>query len=473
MKCPNCGAEMKEGLLYCEYCGEDIHIVPDFEPELEQNIEQSLKDIVKSVSPSAKQSVTDGQMPEHQTQSEQTQQKDSKVAVGWCALALFVIVILWAGVKIFHFYSLDYQLAQAATATANAQYERAIGYYERAMELDRTNVDLKLKLAQVYFLKNDKESYEYWLRQVAEDPRTESEQLESVYGKLIAIYKAREDYQTINDMLVACQLESIREAYRTYIAEMPIFSVPDGEYDEVKALKLTAEGKGKIYYTMDGQVPDANSEIYTSPILLEDGDYDIKALYVNENGIHSKVAEAWYHIAVTELEPPELNIDSGEYNSLVFITVTNDTSNIYYTTDGTIPTTNSIRYTEPIPLPLGESNFYFARLENGQSSVVVDRSFTFTLHTDITPAIAVDKVRENELQSGKIIDNNGHFDEDSEDRYLYHYLNLMKLEGQDTLVYVVAEVLEAEGRQTRTGIYFAVDVFTGELYHLQSDSIHL
>ena len=34
MKCPNCGAEMEEGKLYCEHCGEDIHIVPDFEPEV-------------------------------------------------------------------------------------------------------------------------------------------------------------------------------------------------------------------------------------------------------------------------------------------------------------------------------------------------------------------------------------------------------------------------------------------------------
>ncbi|MGN1146214.1 MAG: zinc-ribbon domain-containing protein, partial [Acetatifactor sp.] len=39
MKCPNCGAKMPENSLYCEHCGEDIHIVPDFEPELELNIE--------------------------------------------------------------------------------------------------------------------------------------------------------------------------------------------------------------------------------------------------------------------------------------------------------------------------------------------------------------------------------------------------------------------------------------------------
>ena len=47
MKCPNCGAEMKEGTLYCEHCGEDIHIVPDFEPEIEYNMEQTLHDIAR------------------------------------------------------------------------------------------------------------------------------------------------------------------------------------------------------------------------------------------------------------------------------------------------------------------------------------------------------------------------------------------------------------------------------------------
>ena len=51
MKCPNCGAEMEEGKLYCEHCGEDIHIVPDFEPEVEYNMEQTLSDIAKEMEP--------------------------------------------------------------------------------------------------------------------------------------------------------------------------------------------------------------------------------------------------------------------------------------------------------------------------------------------------------------------------------------------------------------------------------------
>ena len=40
---------MTEGHLYCEKCGEDIHIVPDFEPELERNMEQTIHTILEEL----------------------------------------------------------------------------------------------------------------------------------------------------------------------------------------------------------------------------------------------------------------------------------------------------------------------------------------------------------------------------------------------------------------------------------------
>ena len=49
MNCPKCGAKMESGKLYCPNCGEEIKIVPDFEPELEYNMEQTLHDIVKDI----------------------------------------------------------------------------------------------------------------------------------------------------------------------------------------------------------------------------------------------------------------------------------------------------------------------------------------------------------------------------------------------------------------------------------------
>ena len=49
MKCPNCGNEMTENTLYCEHCGEDIHIVPDFEPDIDLHLEQFITEISDEV----------------------------------------------------------------------------------------------------------------------------------------------------------------------------------------------------------------------------------------------------------------------------------------------------------------------------------------------------------------------------------------------------------------------------------------
>ncbi|MGN0346543.1 MAG: chitobiase/beta-hexosaminidase C-terminal domain-containing protein [Lachnospiraceae bacterium] len=45
MTCPKCGAELKDGNLLCEKCGEEINYVPDFEPEIEQSISETLSEL--------------------------------------------------------------------------------------------------------------------------------------------------------------------------------------------------------------------------------------------------------------------------------------------------------------------------------------------------------------------------------------------------------------------------------------------
>ena len=464
MKCPNCGAEMKEGRLYCENCGEDIHIVPDFEPELERNIEQSLGHILEDVRQKEPSEKKDGETDAGAKQGSLSGRL--RPLAGWGGMGLLVLLLIVGGVRIFQYYSSDYQMESARKATVAGQYERAIRYYNRAMELDRLNVDLMLELADVYFLKNDRAEYEFWLQRIVEDPNTDAEQLSSAYGKLIAIYRAKEDYQTINDMLLTCESESIRTTYQSYLAQMPQFSVPAGDYDEVKALKITVTGKGNIYYTLDGSVPDESDEHYTTPILLENGDYEVQAIFVNEHGVVSEVADAAYHIHVEELEPPLLNVDGGVYDTPVLITVVNDTENVYYTMDGTVPTMDSAQYTEPIPMPLGVSTFQFARLETGRSSVVVERVFTFELDTDVTPEKAVDKVRKHALDTGKIRDDSGHF-EDSEACYQYQYLYVIDINDINAF-YVVAEVfVDAQGVAARTGNYYAINAYSGYFYRLQ------
>lgn len=46
MKCPKCGYEWTEGHLYCDNCGEEFRIVPDFEPEIEKEMNETLSTLL-------------------------------------------------------------------------------------------------------------------------------------------------------------------------------------------------------------------------------------------------------------------------------------------------------------------------------------------------------------------------------------------------------------------------------------------
>ena len=49
MKCPKCGNELADGNMYCEICGEEIMIVPDFEPEIENSMIDALSDVMDHI----------------------------------------------------------------------------------------------------------------------------------------------------------------------------------------------------------------------------------------------------------------------------------------------------------------------------------------------------------------------------------------------------------------------------------------
>ena len=46
MNCPKCGKELTDGHLYCEVCGQEINLVPEFEAKVEDSMAESIKGIV-------------------------------------------------------------------------------------------------------------------------------------------------------------------------------------------------------------------------------------------------------------------------------------------------------------------------------------------------------------------------------------------------------------------------------------------
>lgn len=469
MKCPNCGYEMAEGMLYCEHCGEDIHIVPDFEPELEDAIQNILEEMAGE---RGEELAEFGDAFEESFDEDEFQEQVRKKKI-WpkVLLVLLILVFVAAGGTAWHVYSSyskEYQLGRAELYVEQGKYDEAIACYNRAMELGDTNVELLFELADIYLLKNNKVEYEYLLREIIKNKNTSAEQLEGAYGKLIAIYRERGDYQTINALLLASGNDNLIAAYPNYIVDVPEFSINEGYYTSIQPLKLTASGSGKIFYTTDGSEPTEESTQYTAPIILENGSHIVKACFVNDNGIVSDVVTKEYHIEYNDILAPEISVLSGEYSNPVLIEILEEDENVYYTTDGSDPTYSSIPYTGPIPMPLGKSTYKFARIIDGVTGIIAEREYNLVIDTDITPAQAVDSVVMYCLAVGKIRDGSGRFD-DSEDRYEYIYLYAANINKVGDF-YVIAEYYRAaDGNSTRTGNNFAVNVYTGERFKLQRD----
>lgn len=475
MKCPKCGEEMPEGSLYCEHCGEDIHIVPDFEPELERSIEQSISGIVAELhQEDQRQGVAlpgSGDSIVRRRKTGQSDVRRSRKRQKWkLVLILGMVVMISAGAAwgVYSYNSWEYQAGRGAHYAALARYDRAVSCYSRALALDSGNIELMFSLADVYYQKNNKIEYEYLLREIARSADASTEQLERAYNRLIAVYRDRGDYGTINELLLASSNEQIRSTYRSYMAQVPEFSMKEGYYKGIQPLKLTAFGTGKIYYTLDGTEPTENSIPYTAPVILENGDYVVTAFFLNDKGISSEIVSKEYHIENDEIPAPEISAISGEYRFPVNIEASGEAGEIYYTTDGSDPTYSSRVYTGPIPMPLGRSSYKFAQIVNGVTGIVAERSYQLELDTRYGPEEAAAIIAGHFLSVGKVYDEEGHFDE-SGAAYLYEYQYVTSVD-EESIYFVISEILRsAGGERERTGSSYAVNAQTGEYFRLEQD----
>ena len=153
---------MEEGKLYCEHCGEDIHIVPDFEPEIEYNMAQTLNNIAKEMAPDTEPEETDSSADtaELQDWDESTDEPLAhpfrwKFIVLLLVLTMVAVVCTGTGISYSHYHSVEYQTKCARNYVAEGEYDQAVTCYNRALELDPDNITLKFELADIYFQKNN------------------------------------------------------------------------------------------------------------------------------------------------------------------------------------------------------------------------------------------------------------------------------------------------------------------------------
>ena len=110
-----------------------------------------------------------------------------------------------------------------------------------------------------------------------------------------------------------------------------------------------------IYYTTNGTAPTTSSTRYTGPITVSSTE-TLEAIAVVTGDTNSAVASVTYTITPT-VSTPTFSPAAGTYTSPQSVTFSDATSGatIYYTTNGTTPTTASTRYTGPITVSSTET----------------------------------------------------------------------------------------------------------------------
>lgn len=370
MRCPKCHAEIEEGYLYCKNCGEEIRIVPDYDPQVEDMLSGSLKDVVKEAQQNASEKAAGVQSAAGQSgektasnagasasrKTEGTSRtagngrkrhsRKRRLTEGVLCICILAIAGL-ISVTLFRRNSYDYQYQLAVKAAADNDADRALKYLSRAMELEPDQTYMWLFKAQIEKDSGDREAAEESCRYILSKLDPDNQE---VYTMLIEMYIEEGDLDSVKDTLSRCPVQAVKNSFADYIAAVPTASFADGIYYDTMEIELDADGLD-IYFTTDGTKPTVNSTKYEGPIRLTEGSNTIRAVAVSPRGVLSDEAIFSYEISYLEAEPPVVSPDSGEYPAEVEIVVqVPDGCTVLYTLDGSLPTLDSAVYEAPVKI---------------------------------------------------------------------------------------------------------------------------
>lgn len=463
MVCPECGREIPEGHLYCDTCGMEVRIVPDFEPEVENSITESLSGVAESL--------TEEKKEESAERGHERQKNLFVLSLGCIFVFALIILVGYFSVKAY-LGSAEYQYKTAMAEIEEGNYEAALASLQSAQESGGNPEEIKTEIIACYQAMGDEQSYLENLYELVRLNGVSGERLMWGYDRIVAFYEEKGQYEQINTLLQDCPESSIQEKYINFMANTPEFNYVEGAYNEVVPLKILSNTSGHIYYTMDGSNPDKYSEEYTSPIFLETGEYEITAVFVNDYGIKSAYAKASYKIDVSKPFAPEIDAYSGDFYTPQMLHVeAEEGCQIYYTTDGSEPDGLSSIYNGFLPMPLGDSSFKFVAIdENGVSSEVTVRNYHLELITDHTKEDAQNVVLHYMLDAGRIVDLSGMISPEDPRKMIYVFACCVNIVDEGDF-YIFSEYIEnPDGRREKTGSYYAVGIYNLPLYGTQYDA---
>ncbi|MBV8674915.1 MAG: chitobiase/beta-hexosaminidase C-terminal domain-containing protein [Acidobacteriaceae bacterium] len=165
-------------------------------------------------------------------------------------------------------------------------------------------------------------------------------------------------------------------------AATPTFSPAGGSYSSAQTVSISTSTSGAtIHYTTDGSTPSASSAVYSGPLTVSSTE-TLQAIAVESGYSNSSVATAAYTINTSSspAAKPTFSPAGGSYTSNQSVTIKDTTSGakIYYTTDGTTPTTASTQYAGPITVASNQTINAIAASSGHSNSPVATAAYTIT-----------------------------------------------------------------------------------------------
>ena len=176
----------------------------------------------------------------------------------------------------------------------------------------------------------------------------------------------------------------------------PTFSPGQGTYSSDTSVTVSDSTSGAtIYYTTNGTTPTTTSTQYSGQILVAgNGTTEtIEAIAIKSGMANTAVATATYVIKYSQVATPTFSPGQGTYSSDTSVTIINSTggAKIYYTTNGTTPTTTSTQYSGQILVAGNGTTETIEAIAAGSgmaNSQVASATYTINYSQVSTPAVS-------------------------------------------------------------------------------------
>lgn len=213
----------------------------------------------------------------------------------------------------------------------------------------------------------------------------------TLYAKAISVAST----QTVQAIAVASGYSSSAASSAKYTinlppAASPTFAPVSGTYSLPQSIAITDTTDGaSIYYTLDGSTPTTSSTLYSSPIVVSTTT-TINAIAAASGYSNSAVATGTYTFPVTAT--PTFSPAPGIYYPSQAVTLADATAGaaIFYTLDGSAPTTSSTQYSAPVDVTTNTTLKAIAVAPGNLPSAIASGAYTISNVTPVSIVLSTD-----------------------------------------------------------------------------------